>query len=343
MESSDVMYMDRAMQLARQGLGSVSPNPMVGCVIVLDGKIIGEGWHRNFGQAHAEVNAINSVRDKSLLSQATAYVTLEPCSHYGKTPPCADLLVRHRIKEVVISNVDPYPRVSGKGIQKLEDAGIKVRTGILEVQGQEINRRFFTNINKKRPFIILKWAETRDGFIARENFDSKWISNGYSRKLVHKWRSEEDAILVGTNTAQYDNPKLNVRSWQGKHPLRLVIDNDLRLSNDLSIFDKSTPTIIYNTQLDQKLDNIEYKLIQRGSLVEDILADLHARQIQSVIVEGGSSTLNAFISKGLWDEARVFRSTRQFGKGIAAPHLNGSIVSHQMIQGDELQVFVNDH
>ena len=200
--------MQRALELARLGLGNVSPNPMVGCVIVKDGKIIGEGHHEQYGGPHAEVNAVQAVKDQSLLPQSTAYVTLEPCSHFGKTPPCADLLVRHQVKRVVICNEDPNPLVAGQGIERLRNAGIEVEIGLLREEGRVLNRRFFTAFEKKRPYVILKWAQTTDGFVARENYDSKWISNTYSRQLVHKWRAEEDAILVGTNTARYDNPSL---------------------------------------------------------------------------------------------------------------------------------------
>jgi diaminohydroxyphosphoribosylaminopyrimidine deaminase/5-amino-6-(5-phosphoribosylamino)uracil reductase len=221
--------MSRALELARLGFGKVSPNPMVGCIIVCEGKIIGEGFHQQYGGPHAEVNAIHSVKDKTLLKQSTVYVTLEPCAHYGKTPPCAKLLVEHLVKKVIISNVDPNPLVSGKGIEILRSAGIEVETGLLEQEGLELNKRFFKSIRENAPYIILKWAQTADGFIARDDFDSKWISNKISRKLVHKWRSEEDAILVGKNTAKYDNPTLNVRDWVGKDPLRIVIDHELVL------------------------------------------------------------------------------------------------------------------
>ena len=213
------IYMHRALELARNGAGKVSPNPMVGCVIVHNGTIIGEGWHQQFGGPHAEPNAIAAVNNQELLKDATLYVTLEPCAHFGKTPPCAHLIIEKQIPRVVVCNLDPNPLVAGKGIKLLKDAGIEVKTGILAQEGAFLNRRFFTYINHKRPFIILKWAETADGFVARENYDSKWISNALSRKLVHKWRTEEDAILVGKNTALYDNPQLTSRDWEGKNPI----------------------------------------------------------------------------------------------------------------------------
>ena len=250
--------MRRALELAENGRGQVSPNPLVGCVIEHHGKIIGEGWHQKYGEAHAEVNAVNSVKDKSLLKEACVYVSLEPCAHFGKTPPCADLLVENQVKKVVICNTDPNPLVAGKGIVKLREAGIEVETGILEKEGLELNKRFFHYLEKKRPYIILKWAETADGFIARKNFDSKWISNTLSRKLVHKWRTEEDAILVGTNTALYDNPQLNARDWTGNNPVRIVIDRHLKLPADLHLFDEQIPTICYNLIKNRNSGNVTF-------------------------------------------------------------------------------------
>ena len=341
MDRHKIGFMNRAFELAQLGLGSVSPNPMVGCVIVHDNRIIGEGWHKKHGGPHAEVNAINNVQDKSLLHESTAYVTLEPCAHHGKTPPCADLLIEHQLRQVIIANQDPYPLVNGGGIKRLKSAAISVETGLLAEKGREINKRFFTFIQRKRPFIILKWAQTADGFIARENFDSKWISNEHSRKLVHKWRAEEDAILVGTNTAKYDNPSLNVRDWNGRNPLRLVIDKHLKLGPKLNLFDRSIPTICYNTLEDQESENLTFKKINDQSLIEDVLSDLHTRKIQSLIVEGGSILLNSFIEKELWDEARVFSSKNTFGSGIEAPTLIRNQVNEQNIKGDKLFVFRN--
>ncbi|MEQ6118716.1 bifunctional diaminohydroxyphosphoribosylaminopyrimidine deaminase/5-amino-6-(5-phosphoribosylamino)uracil reductase RibD [Reichenbachiella sp. MALMAid0571] len=341
MSEYDSKYMTRAFELAKQGLGNVSPNPMVGCVIVHNDRIIGEGWHQKYGEPHAEVNAVNSVKGQSLLSEATAYVTLEPCVHYGKTPPCADLLISHQLKKVVIANTDPFPLVNGGGIKKLEHAGIEVKIGVLEEVGREINKRFFSAIEKKRPYIILKWAQTADGFIARENFDSKWISNEYSRKLVHKWRAEEDAILVGTNTAKYDNPSLNVRGWEGNNPLRLVINKNLSLDNSLNLFDRTIPTVCYNLKKDEIAENLIFKKISKGHVIRDILFDLDERKIQSLIVEGGSSLINSFISEGLWDEARVFTAKNTFGNGIAAPKTFGKLISSESVKGDQLDIYVN--
>ncbi|MDF2156421.1 bifunctional diaminohydroxyphosphoribosylaminopyrimidine deaminase/5-amino-6-(5-phosphoribosylamino)uracil reductase RibD [Algoriphagus sp. CAU 1675] len=315
-------FMRRALELAELGRGNVSPNPLVGCVIVHEDRIIGEGYHQKFGEAHAEVNAINSVEDPSLLSESTVYVTLEPCAHWGKTPPCANLLVEKKVKKVVIAAHDSNPLVGGKGIQILRDAGIEVETGLLEKEARSQNCRFFTQIEKKRPYVILKWAQTADGFVAREDFSSKWISNSLSRQLVHKWRAEEDAILVGKNTAQFDNPSLNVRDWVGNNPLRLVIDSRLELSSDLKLFDKSIPTICYNTQKYEKSENLEFVKLKRGFQIHDLLEDLNQRKVQSLIVEGGSFLLNKFIESELWDEARVFTSQNKFGKGISSPLLS---------------------
>ncbi len=333
--------MKRALELAELGRGNVSPNPMVGCVIVHEGQIIGEGWHRKYGQAHAEVNAINSVDDQSLLSASTCYVTLEPCAHHGKTPPCADLLVSKKLKKVVIAAVDSNPLVGGKGIEKLKAAGIEVQTGCLEAEALAQNVRFFTLIEKQRPYVILKWAQTADGFVARKDFDSKWISNEYSRSLVHQLRADEDAILVGTNTAHYDNPSLNVRSWAGNDPLRIVIDKNLRLDSTLNLFDRTIPTIVYNTLKDSVAEHLEFKSIPSDQFLQELLSDLGRRKIQSLIVEGGAATLKAFIDAGLWDEARVFTSGTEFGEGIQAPKINGKLVSVDDINGDELKVYLN--
>jgi len=333
--------MRRAIELAALGRGSVSPNPMVGCVIVHEGRIIGEGWHRKYGEAHAEVNAIHSVEDKNLLPESTCYVTLEPCAHHGKTPPCADLLVSMNLKKVVIAAADSNPLVGGKGIAKMEAAGIEVVTGCLEQESRDLNVRFFHLIEKQRPYIILKWAQTADGFVARTNFDSKWISNEYSRSLVHQWRSEEDAILVGANTAEYDNPRLDVRSWSGKNPVRIVIDRKLRLKGDLKLFDGSIPTLVYNTLKSEQGENLEWVKLDENDFIPTLVADLGRRKLQSVIIEGGSAVLHAFIHAGIWDEARVFSSSVQFGEGIKAPEISGDLVSVTEVIGDELRVYRN--
>ncbi|WP_425636691.1 bifunctional diaminohydroxyphosphoribosylaminopyrimidine deaminase/5-amino-6-(5-phosphoribosylamino)uracil reductase RibD [Algoriphagus yeomjeoni] len=316
---SDEFYMRRALELAEFGRGKVSPNPLVGCVIVHQDRIIGEGYHQEYGKAHAEVNAVNSVKNQKFLADATVYVTLEPCAHFGKTPPCANLLVEKKVKRVVIAAFDTNPLVGGKGIQILKDAGIEVQTGVLENETRRQNKRFFTQIEKKRPYVILKWAQTADGFVAREDFSSKWITNASSRQLVHKWRAEEDAIMVGKNTAKYDDPALNVRDWVGKNPRRIVIDSKLELPSTLKLFDEAVPTICYNTLKTEEKGTLEYVKLDSGFKVNDILEDLHKRNIQSVIIEGGSYLLNKFLASELWDEARVFTSSTKFGTGIAAP------------------------
>lgn len=335
---ADEIFMLRAFELAAHGVGNVSPNPLVGSVVVHDGKIIGEGWHKKYGEAHAEVNAIASVPDKSLLKESTVYVTLEPCSHFGKTPPCADLLIEHQVKKVVIANLDTNSLVAGNGIKKLRTAGIEVITGILDKRGRDLNKRFFTFIEKQRPYVILKWAETADGFIARKNFDSRWISDEYSRQLVHKWRSEEDAILVGMRTAQQDNPQLNVRDWTGRNPVRVVIDRFLKLNEKIHLFDGTQKSLCYNVIKHEELQNLSLIRIGEEDFLQEVMQDLYKRKIQSVIVEGGALTIQAFVDAKLWDEARIFVSSQVFREGIEAPVLAGSIDSLQKLQGDWLKI-----
>ncbi|MDJ1469827.1 bifunctional diaminohydroxyphosphoribosylaminopyrimidine deaminase/5-amino-6-(5-phosphoribosylamino)uracil reductase RibD [Xanthocytophaga flava] len=340
---TDIHFMRRALELARLGQGSVSPNPMVGCVIVHNNRIIGEGWHQKYGSWHAEVNAIQSVKEKDLvlLPDSTVYVTLEPCAHFGKTPPCSDLLITKKVRRVVIANVDTNPLVGGKGIEKLKNAGIEVTTGILEEEGRWLNRRFFTFIEKNRPYIILKWAQTADRFIARSDYNSRWISNDWSRRLVHKWRGEEPAIMVGTTTAQYDNPRLNVRDWTGEDPVRIVIDRHLRLSPSLHLFDQTQPTLCYNLKKDEASDYIQYiKCVSESTFLAEMMADLHQRKIQSVIVEGGSKLLQELILSDLWDEVRVFTSDQTFGTGITAPVFGGILIDKISIKKDQLSVFI---
>ncbi len=339
--SQDELYMQRCLEIATRGQGKVSPNPMVGCVIVHQGKIIGEGWHQEYGQAHAEVNAIQSVENKALLPQSTVYVNLEPCAHFGNTPPCADLLIKHQVKKVVISNTDPHPQVAGKGIDKLKAQNISVEIGVLAKEGLKLNRRFFTFFTKKRPYIILKWAETADGYIARENFDSKWISKPLSRMKVHQWRSQEDAILVGKNTALYDDPQLNVRDWIGRNPTRIVIDHYQKLSNELKLFDQKTLTICYNFLENKSLPKLEMVKISESNPYIALLQDLQQRKIQSLIVEGGAQTLKAFIKENLWDEARIFKSKNTFGKGLAAPHIHGKLTKQEQIMEDDYFEYQN--
>lgn len=335
--------MNRALELAQKGLGKVSPNPLVGCVVVHQDKILGEGYHEHFGGPHAEVNAFNSISELENISDSTVYVTLEPCSYYGKTPACTDLLLKHRPKRVVVGAIDPNPKVSGAGIKILSDAGIEVVTGVLNDECEELNRRFFTNIHKSRPYIILKWAQTGDGFIARENGDSKWISNESSRQLVHKWRANEDAILVGKETVNVDDPSLTVRDWQGENPVRVILDRKASLEGDLNVFDGSVRTIVYS-QVDVMSSNtVERIHIKSPDYLESVLSDLYSKDIGSVLVEGGAKVLSSFINSGLWDEANIFTSTKGFGKGIAAPEIQGTKISEQMIESDRLVVLRNNY
>lgn len=341
-------YINRCIQLAQNGLGTTYPNPMVGSVIVYENKIIGEGWHRKAGEPHAEVNAINSVKDESLLKKATIYVSLEPCSHFGKTPPCSDLIIDKEIKKVVIGTMDPFAKVAGRGIKKLMQADCEVKVGILEKECLELNKRFFTFHKKQRPYIILKWAQTENGFIAPKHKDVKrpiWITNKYSGEMVHKWRSEEAAILVGTNTALQDNPSLNVRKWTGNDPLRIVIDKELKIPENYSILDGSIKTIILHdkaTEIKDQKNLVFEKIRFSENLSEQICKVLYKHELQSVIIEGGTNTIQQFIDSGLWDEARVFTGNLNLEDGIAAPEIKGKLVEKKDISGDELKIYRND-
>ncbi|MBC3784098.1 bifunctional diaminohydroxyphosphoribosylaminopyrimidine deaminase/5-amino-6-(5-phosphoribosylamino)uracil reductase RibD [Spirosoma utsteinense] len=344
-------YMQRALELATLGRGHVSPNPMVGCVIVHEPtqRILGEGWHQRYGEAHAERNAILSVRpeDEALLPESTAYVTLEPCSHVGKQPPCADLLIEKGVGRVVCCNDDPNPLVGGQGFQKLRDAGITVERGLLKEDGRLLNARFFTFMEKQRPYIMLKWAETSDGFIAGENGRPVQISGPLSQRLVHRWRADEDAIMVGTNTARTDNPRLNVRLFPGagKNPTRIVIDKYLRLDTGLNLFDNTQPTLCYNFLKQETVGQTTYVQLDPGQpVLPQLLADLYQRRIQSVLVEGGTTLLQSFIDAGLWDEMRVFRSPTMLGNtlpgaGVKAPAVQGRLTSRQPVGDDELSIY----
>jgi riboflavin biosynthesis protein RibD len=322
--------MRHCLQLAKLAAGNVAPNPLVGSVLVYDEKIIGEGYHKKFGEPHAEVNCINSVKepDKNLIEKSTLYVSLEPCSHYGKTPPCADLIIKNKIPKVVIGCKDVYKEVDGKGIKKLQDAGIEVITGVLEKECIELNKRFFTFHQKQRPYIILKWAESTNGKIGE---DSKrvLISNEYTNRLVHKWRSEEAAILVGKQTALKDDPSLTTRLWPGENPIRCVIDNNLSLPVWLKIFDQSTPTIIFNFLKNEEEKNIKRVKLNDGN-ISTLAKSMYEQNIQSVIVEGGALLLQSFISEGFWDEARVIRNEQlTIHNGIAAPELKNASLQKQ--------------
>lgn len=347
----DKKQMIRCLELAKQGMGNVAPNPMVGCVIVHHNKVIAVGYHEKYGEAHAEVNAINSVIDKSVLKESTIYVNLEPCSHKGKTPPCTDLIIKHKIQNVVIGCIDSYSEVAGKGIEKLKAAGINVVVGILEEKSKDLNKRFFTFHNKQRPYITLKWAETKDGFIdvdrsLNSTQDDKvldnWITSPFSKKLVHQWRSEEQAIMIGTNTALNDNPKLTVREVEGKNPLRVVLDLNLRLPKELNVFDGSTPTIVFNYLKSEQKNNLEYiKITREKNLITEILTELHSRKILSIIIEGGGQLLQSFINQNLWDEAKVFIGNKTFTKGLKAPIINKKPINSLHFDTDILNTYMN--
>lgn len=334
--------MNRALQLAAMGKFNAAPNPMVGAVIVHHGKIIGEGFHRKYGEAHAEVHAVNSVQDKTLLKDSTIYVTLEPCSHTGKTPPCTDLIVKYEFKQVVICNKDPFDKVNGSGIQKLQHAGIEVKVGILEAEGRILNRRFFTFHENKRPYIILKWAQSADGFIAPSNKKQQWITGTLSKQLVHLWRAEEAAILVGKNTILIDNPELTTREVAGNNPTRVVIDENLSIPVESKVFSPDASTIILNGSKNEKRGNLEFIASNfRKNLPEQVAEICFKRNLQSIIIEGGASILKQFIAVKLWDEARIFTGASIFTDGIKAPKLNGTIISEQTIKTDQLQVIRN--
>ena len=308
---------------------------MVGSVIVYNNTIIGEGFTSPYGGNHAEVNAINSVSNKDLLKEATLYVTLEPCSHYGKTPPCSDLIIKHNIPKIVIGCIDDNEKVAGKGVEKLRDAGCNVTVGILENACKNHHKRFFTYHNKKRPYIILKWAKTKDGFIAPETKNEQkpiWITNAFSRLLVHKWRTEEQAILVGTNTVLEDNPSLTVRDWTGKNPIRLVIDKHEKLSKKKRVFNNAAETILISK------NNIDFSK-NVAKQISDLLFEKH---INSVIIEGGTKTIQTFINENLWDEGRVFTGNTEFKKGVEAPTFKGKLISEENIITDTLKIYKND-
>jgi diaminohydroxyphosphoribosylaminopyrimidine deaminase/5-amino-6-(5-phosphoribosylamino)uracil reductase len=337
------IFMKRCIELANKAMGYVSPNPMVGSVIVYEGKIIGEGYHENYGKSHAEVNAIASVKDKSLLPKSTLYVNLEPCAHYGKTPPCSDLIIEHKIPKVVIGCLDTFSEVAGKGIVKMENAGVEVIVGVLKKESRALNKRFFTFHEKERPYIILKWAGSNDGFIAPKNqTEPFWMTSSKSKKLVHQWRAEEDAILVGRITAEKDNPSLTVREVKGKNPIRIIIDRDLKLSVNLNLFNSETQTLIFNNVKTEKIDLNYFIKIEFNTLISSILCKLHEQNIQSVIIEGGSKTLQSFIDKNIWDEARIFTTNKELTDGVKSPNIKGKIIEEKEVGGDSLEVIIND-
>ncbi|MBS1602140.1 MAG: bifunctional diaminohydroxyphosphoribosylaminopyrimidine deaminase/5-amino-6-(5-phosphoribosylamino)uracil reductase RibD [Bacteroidetes bacterium] len=320
-------YMRRCLELARLGAGHVAPNPMVGAVLVYEDRIIGEGYHQLYGKAHAEVNCINSVKeeDQALIGRSTIYVSLEPCAHYGKTPPCADLIIARGIPRVVVGCRDPFPEVDGKGIEKLRAAGVEVTVGVLEAECKELNKRFFTFHTQHRPYIVLKWAQSMNGRIAGVGEGRVLISNEYTNRLVHRWRSEEAAILVGTRTALADDPALTARLWNGPDPVRLVIDKELRLPGSLQLFDRKVRTIVFNLVRHGEDGPMlsYYQLAGDSSLVHQLSVALYQLKIQSVLVEGGARLLQSFIDEGYWDEARVITNTKlELPGGLSAPALD---------------------
>jgi len=340
-------WMQRCIELAENGLGHVAPNPLVGAVLVHDGKIAGEGFHQQFGAAHAEVNAIHDAVSKNgegILRESTLYVNLEPCTHFGKTPPCTDLIIQKKIPKVVIGCMDPNPAVNGTGIQKLTEAGVEVIHHVLEKSCRRLNRRFLTFHEKQRPYIILKYAQSIDGYIAPLKItpEDKWISNEYSRMLVHKWRSEEQAIMVGMNTVKIDNPMLTTRDWRGKNPVRILLDRELKLDVLLNVYDSSASTLIYNGMKNETDNNIEFVRIDlHEKVLPQIMHSLHNKNIQSVMVEGGAKLLQQFIDENLWDEARIFTGSTFLGNGTKSPAIEGNIVSEETILNNKLVVLKN--
>ena len=339
-------FMQRCFELAEKGFGRVSPNPMVGSVIVYENQIIGEGYHQQFGQPHAEVNAVNNVllnfgrKGSDLLKKSIVYVNLEPCSHSGKTPPCADFLIKQQVKKVIIANIDPYADVNGKGIEKLKQAGIKVEVGLLSDAAWWLNRRFFTRITQQRPYIILKWAQTANDFFAPKQTRQQWISGEDAKLMSHKWRGEEDAILVGKKTALADNPRLTNRVG-GKNPIRILIDKNLEILPSANIYDNESKTIIFNEIKTEVVDNIHFIKIEdmHFYLPQKIAYQLYLTDIQSLIIEGGANILSQFISANLWDEARIFTSVNGFNQGLAAPMLSGEIIQQIKLKTDTLTIY----
>ena len=327
--------MRRAIELATNGLGHVAPNPLVGCVIEHKNRIIAEGWHRNFGGPHAEVNAILACADKHLLKEATLYVTLEPCAHFGKTPPCSTFIVQHEIPRVVIATSDPFAEVSGRGIKELREAGIEVTVGILREEAIHMNRRFLTNQLRKRPYIILKWAESADGYMDIERTGEKGsyrISGDDARRLTHRWRSEESAILVGANTIINDNPLLTCRFWAGKNPTRIVLDPNRKLSGTEDVFNSDASTIWCTRKNNSN---------NHQNFLAETLDDLMLKGISSILVEGGKHTLEQFIGLNLWDEMRVFTSNSPLGNGLKAPIITSEANRTIQLENDTLNIYFN--
>ena len=345
--SDDIKWMQRCLELAKNGLGSVAPNPMVGCVIVHNHQVIGEGYHEKYGEGHAEVNAVRQVKDHSLLKEATAYVSLEPCAHFGKTPPCADMLIEKGLKRVVIASRDPFPEVDGKGMEKLRKAGIDVDFGVLEEEALELNARFFTFHQQHRPYVILKWAQSEDGFIDihRKSGDGQKptkISGKLAQRLVHQWRGQEPAIMVGAKTALLDNPRLDVRFGTGPNPVRVVLDQEGELPEDLHLFDGSTPTLIFTEKIKENRSSVDFISIDfKANPLQQVLNSLAERKLQSIFIEGGKQLLQSFIDAGLWDEARVFTNPRKLNSGVKAPQIPSTPAAMEQIEDDQLSIYRN--
>ncbi len=338
------LFMSRCLQLAQNGGGYVAPNPMVGAVLVHDDKIIGEGYHQRYGEAHAEPNAINSVKDKELLKHSTMYVNLEPCSYFGKTPPCADLIVKSGIPRVVIGTLDPNPKVAGRGVEILRKAGIEVMVNVLVDECRELNKRFFIFQEQKRPYVLLKWAQTQDGFMDRIRTDNSvaplQISNSITRQLTHKMRSENQSILVGANTVLLDNPSLTVRNWSGKNPVRIAIDRQGRIPDNFNLKDGIIPTIIFTEKDQSNKTHLEFvKINFETNCIPTVLNEIYKRNIHSVMIEGGASILTSFIESGLWDEANIEVSPQRITEGVAAPVLKLQPVSRKTYDSHEWLFF----
>lgn len=339
-------YMHRCISLAQLGAGNVAPNPLVGAVLVYADKIIGEGYHKKHGEAHAEVNCIASVakEDEELISKSTLYVSLEPCAHFGKTPPCADLIIFKNIPKVVVGCRDPFKEVNGKGIEKLQQAGVEVLTNVLQDECWQLNKRFFTFHLKQRPYIILKWAQSNNGKIANADYSRVLISNEITNRLVHKWRSEEAAIMVGTNTALHDNPALNARLWNGVNPIRLVVDMSLKLPQSHKILDGQQPTVLFNALNNEEQKSSKYiRLDKDENLIHRIIKYCFSANIQSVLVEGGCKLLQSFVNEKMWDEALVIENTQLIiDDGLHAPTLsNEELVYREAIHSDDIYHFKN--
>ncbi len=337
-------YMQRCLDLAIKAIGHVAPNPMVGCIIVHNNQIIGEGYHQQYGKAHAEVNAINSVAAELvyLLTESTIYVSLEPCSHHGKTPPCADLIISKKIPKVVIASNDPNPLVAGKGIKKLLDAGVEVVAGVLKNEADFLNRRFMTAHLKHRPYVILKWAESSDGYMAPNEPEQVWLTNDFSKKLVHQWRREEQAIMVGKRTVEIDDPELTVRLIEGRNPARVIIDRSLSLPASKKIFHDNASVFVYNDLKEQVDGHTHFIQIDfEQPVLQQVLKNMAVKNIQSVIVEGGPATLQHFIDENLWDEARVFTASVKLGVGKASPKITGELLKEEWIGDDKLKYISN--